>query len=141
MSTATVKTDNGSAVPAVQSKGTTSANNHESSEEINFCAHRNHGCISQQGYRCTNGPVCNPCDSNGRRFVIFEWIENGQRLATRHYLDDANGIPLRSGNKAVCGRVIDVDTVQRKTPLDAKARMTHEAITAIQRAHGIVARH
>jgi len=45
------------------------------------------------------------------------------------------------GGKGACGRVIDVDTVQRKTPLDAKARMTHEAITAIQRAHGIVARH
>lgn len=93
MSTATTaKTDNGSP-SAVQSAGT--ANYSVPQEEMKFCAHRGHGCISQQGYRCRGGPVCQPVDSDGRRFIIFEWIENGQRLATRHYLDDANGIPLR----------------------------------------------
>jgi len=78
------------------------ANNHESSEEMKFCAHRGHGCISQNGYLCFQTGPCQPMDSNGRRFVVHEWIENGQRLATRHHLDDHNGIPLKRGNKAVC---------------------------------------
>ena len=52
-----------------------------------YCAHRGHGCISQNGYLCFHGPKCEPMDSNGRRFVVFEWIEDGQRLATRRYLD------------------------------------------------------
>ena len=86
MKTATAKTDSGSAVPAAKSKGTTSADNSGSQEKVYFCAHRGHGCISQQGYRCTHGPKCEPVDAQGRRFVVFHWIENGQPLATRHYL-------------------------------------------------------
>lgn len=85
----------GSPIPRLEAKGNETANNHASQENIIFCAHRGHGCISENGYRCLNGPVCQPVDANGRRFVVFEWIENGQRLATRHYLDDTNGIPLR----------------------------------------------
>jgi len=94
MSATAAKThENGSAVPAVQSKGTTTANKNVPQENIVFCAHRGHGCISQQGYRCLHGPKCEPVDSDGRRFQIFEWIENGQRLATRYYLPKSEGVP------------------------------------------------
>lgn len=82
---------------AVESAGTA---NKSVSQGNKYCAHRHHGCISQNGYLCLNGPKCEPVDSTGRRFVVFEWLENGQPLATRHYLDDVNGVPLRRGARA-----------------------------------------
>ena len=123
------------------------------SEQFKPCPHRYCGCISQNGYVCLHTGPCEPVDENGRRFAVSYTKEAGQTFMHK------TPVPMtRAGNKSVCGGqcmcqpenhggkgacgcVIDVDTVQRKTPLDAKARMTHEAITAIQRAHGIVARH
>lgn len=70
-------------------------------ENLIFCAHRGHGCISQNGYTCTHGPKCEPMDNLGRKFVVFEWIEDGQRLATRRYLTGGEITP-----------VIDADTMQ-----------------------------
>jgi len=87
---------------AVESEGTA---NKSVSQDVIYCAHRYHGCISQNGYLCLNGQKCEPVDGNGRRFVVFEWLENGQPLAHRHYLDDIHGVPLKR-----CGPVIDADT-------------------------------
>jgi hypothetical protein len=55
------------------------------SEQIIYCAHRGHGCVSQNGYQCLHGPKCEPVDRAGRRFTVWEWVDNGQRLATRRY--------------------------------------------------------
>lgn len=102
MQTATAKTGNGA--PAALESIAGNANERVSSEEIKFCAHINCGCISQSGYRCMKGGHCQPVDSEGRRFVVQEWLDNGQRLTTRHFLDDFNCVPLhREGNKAICG--------------------------------------
>lgn len=68
-------------------------------EIISFCCHRGHGCTSQSGYRCLKGKACEPADSNGRRFVVYEWLQDGQRLATRQYLDDVNGITIPAQKK------------------------------------------
>jgi hypothetical protein len=50
--------------------------------------------------------------------VVFEWIENGQRLATRQYLDDVNGRLLKPVAPVMCA-----DTLQAQ----AEARMRGRA--------------
>lgn len=137
MSTATVKTGINGSPSAVQSAGT--ANYSVPQEEMKFCAYRGHGCIHQYGYRCAHNGPCEPVDSDGRRFVVFAWLENGQPLATRHYLDDINGVPLKQGNKAVCagtcmcqpenhggrgacGKVIDADEANKAIALVKELR-------------------
>lgn len=88
---------------AVESAGSTSIVSEQ--DDMKVCPHRYCGCISQNGYTCTNPGPCDPVNENGRRFVVFECLENGQPLAHRHYLDDVNGVPL----KKRCGPVIDAD--------------------------------
>ena len=95
---------------ALESAGT--ANSTESQENIFFCAHRGHGCISQNGYRCLHGPVCEPVDDQGRRFVVFHWLEKGQPLATRYYL---TGKPPMAG-------IIDSDEANKALRMVAMLR-------------------
>lgn len=142
MSTATKNHENGSPISAAGNEGIAgSAVQCVSQENINqrFCAYRGHGCIHQYGYRCAHNGPCEPVDSDGRRFVVFAWLENGQPLATRHYLDDINGMPLKQGNKAVCagtcmcqpenhggrgacGKVIDADEANKAIALVKELR-------------------
>jgi len=90
------------------------------------CPHRYSGCISQNGYMCTNGPVCQPVDSNGRRFVVHEWIENGQRLSTREYLDYGELAPPQ---KKPVADVIDSEAMNSRLLASHNPR---EALTRIR---------
>jgi hypothetical protein len=126
----TKETENGSGIPAVQSKGTQPADNNVSnSENINVCPHRYAGCISQNGYMCTLGAPCNPCDDKGRNFQVSYSEVDGQRLMVKTY----SAKPLS---------IIDADTLQAakvmqgsesaiagtpfadRTPFDAGKRVT-----------------
>jgi len=66
MESTAIKNHNGSAVPAVQSKGTTSANNSESSDEIKVCTRLEDDCNCHKGYTCT---ASIPCTENGRPWI------------------------------------------------------------------------
>lgn len=101
---ATEEKNSGAAVSAVQAIAPTLIG---TQENLIFCAHRGHGCISQNGYLCLHGPKCEPIDDRGRRFAVFHWIENGQPLATRRYLDQGELAPRKPVADVYCA-----DTMQ-----------------------------
>jgi hypothetical protein len=80
---------------AVESAGSTSIVSEQ--DDIKVCLHRYCGCISQNGYTCTNPGPCDPVNENGRRFAVSYTNEAGQTFMHREL------VPVRSGNKAVCG--------------------------------------
>lgn len=67
--------DNG-APSAVESAGSTGIVSGQ--DDIKVCPHRYGGCISQNGYMCTNPGPCDPVDENGRRFAVSYTKEAGQ---------------------------------------------------------------
>lgn len=89
---AIAKSETDGSIPPAGNVGTPAGIESEH-EEIKYCAHRGYACINQQGYRCLHAGPCQPVDSEGRRFVLYHWIENGQRLAHRHYLNTAAPAP------------------------------------------------
>jgi hypothetical protein len=92
---ATAKSENGSSVPGVQTKGTTSANYSETQEDIKPCPYRYCGCISQNGYMCTLGKPCDPCDEHGHKFRMVKVVTaDGHEIWGRDF------------------RLIDIDTLQ-----------------------------
>lgn len=108
--TATKIKENGSAVPGVQTKGTTAAGIESDSEQIKPCPHRYSGCISQNGYMCTLGSACDPVNEQGLHFTISYTEVNGQRFISYNY-GGKKGFPMN-----VPDEIIDADAALASTP-------------------------
>lgn len=112
--TATRIEQDGSAVPGVQTEGTTSAGIESTSEQLKPCPHRYAGCISQNGYMCTLGGPCAPCDEHGRHFTVKYVVVKGQQVCCKTLISPL-GLEAFRYRKS-CEGIIDVDAALASTP-------------------------
>jgi hypothetical protein len=117
MNQATEKSEIGSPIPAPSNEGKESAGIVSEQECMKLCPNPYCGCISSYWIEgkivCSLSGPCDPCDNNGNRFTVREWVENGQKFQTREY-----------GPKPVPA-IIDAEDIQNN-PLTTALRAKRE---------------
>jgi hypothetical protein len=65
-----------------------------SQENIKVCPYAPCKCISENKGHCFHGPVCEPCDDRGRRFLIITDVQDGQVFTHTRYLPERVIAPI-----------------------------------------------